>query len=85
MENCFDSSITLKGRQMGKKKKLFGELGIELGYLDVDKVLRAVRMQERMAESERELIGKILKEAGDLSEAMIQEILSRQKENTEED
>ncbi|MGB9553908.1 MAG: hypothetical protein ACPL7L_05990 [bacterium] len=70
---------------MGKKKKLFGELGIELGYLDVDKVLRAVRMQECMAESERELIGKILKEAGDLSEAMIQEILSRQKENEEED
>jgi|YelNatPaOPRAMG01_1025707.scaffolds.fasta_scaffold00206_40 hypothetical protein len=70
---------------MSKKKKLFGELGIELGYLDVDQVLRAVRMQERMAEAEKELIGKILKESGDLSEAMIQEILSRQKENEEED
>ncbi len=67
-----------------RKKKLFGELGIELGYLDVEKVLRAVRIQERMAEEERELIGKILKESGDLSESMIQEILSRQKETEEE-
>lgn len=70
---------------MSKKKKLFGELGIELGYLDVDKVLRAVRTQERMAEEERELIGKILRESGDLSEAMIQEILSKQKETEEEE
>lgn len=67
------------------KKKLFGELGIELGYLDVEKVLRAVRQQERMAEQERELIGKILRESGDLSESMIQEILARQRETEEEE
>ncbi|MCR4427873.1 MAG: hypothetical protein NUV68_00805 [Caldiserica bacterium] len=67
------------------KKKLFGELGIELGYLDVEKVLRAVRKQEQMAERERELIGKILRDSGDLSEVMIQEILSRQREAEEEE
>jgi|GEM_PF-1336231 len=70
---------------MGRRKKLFGEVGIEMGYLDVDKVLRAVRRQERMADKERELIGKILMESGDLSEAMIHEILSRQKEQEEEE
>jgi hypothetical protein len=41
-------------------------------------VLRAVRRQEEMADRDRNLIGQILLEAGDIGEIELQRMLQRQ-------
>ncbi|MCX5973112.1 MAG: hypothetical protein NTU59_00200 [Coprothermobacterota bacterium] len=65
--------------------KRLGEIGMEMGYLNENAVLRAVRRQEEMADRDRSLIGQILLEAGDIGEIELQRMLQRQSRSDEED
>lgn len=70
---------------MGMLHKRLGEIGMEMGYLNENAVLRAVRRQEEMADRDRSLIGQILLEAGDIGEIELQRMLQRQSRSDEED
>lgn len=70
---------------MGMLRKRLGEIGIEMGYLNENAVLRAVRWQEEMADRDRRLIGQILLEAGDIGEVELQRMLQRQALSEEDD